>query len=197
MKYIKLQVLLLCCLTTASFALTNYYSDGTITTGDSLNDVFAYNDASVLMGGGQVNHLDLLNTSSFEMTAGTLSGQVSVWEQSELTILDGQINASLQGSNNSIINLYGGEITDWIYAEELGIINIYGYDFAYEPLGGSRNGGQLTGRWAYGGTFALSFVDNIDLGSTYDDHVVLHEFIPEPTTLLLLGMGGLMLRKRK
>ena len=38
--------------------------------------------------------------------------------------------------------------------------------------------------------------DNIDLSSTYDDHVVLHEFIPKPTTLLLLGMGGLLIRKR-
>ena len=39
-------------------------------------------------------------------------------------------------------------------------------------------------------------LDNIDLNSTYDDHVVLHEFIPKPTTLLLLGMGGLLIRKR-
>ena len=33
-------------------------------------------------------------------------------------------------------------------------------------------------------------LDNIDLSSIYDDHVVLHEFIPESTTLLLLGMAG-------
>jgi hypothetical protein len=39
-------------------------------------------------------------------------------------------------------------------------------------------------------------LDNIDLSSTYDDHVVLHEFIPEPTTLLLLGMGDPLIRKR-
>ena len=32
-------------------------------------------------------------------------------------------------------------------------------------------------------------LDSIDLSSTYDNHVVLHEFIPEPTTLLLLGMA--------
>ena len=39
-------------------------------------------------------------------------------------------------------------------------------------------------------------LDNIDLSSTYDDHVVLHEFIPKPTTLLLLGTGRLLIRKR-
>ena len=88
----------------------------------------------------------------------------------------GTVGWNLDASDSSTVNLYGGVITDWLYATDDSVVNIFGYDFAYNPAAGSWNGGQLTGRWAYGGVFSIDFVVNIDLGSTYDDHVVLHEF---------------------
>jgi len=79
-----------------------------------------------------------------------------------------------------------------LYATDASVVNIYGYAFNYDPLGGSRNGGQLTGFWEGGNPFSIDFLDNIETGSTYYDHVVL---IPEPATLLLLGLGAVMLRR--
>jgi hypothetical protein len=59
---------------------------------------------------------------------------------------------------------------------------------------GSRNGGQLISFWTDDTPFSIDFLDNIDVGSTYYDHVHL---VPEPVTLLLLGLGAVMLRRKR
>jgi hypothetical protein len=100
---------------------------------------------------------------------------------------------SSQVSDSSTVNIHGGQIADWLYATDSSVVNIYGYDFEYSPDTGSRNGGQLTGYWSDGSPFKINFLDNITFGSTYYDYVVL---IPEPSTLLLLGLGAVMLKRK-
>jgi hypothetical protein len=52
---------------------------------------------------------------------------------------------------------------------------------------------MLTGEWLDGSGFAVQLVD-VDGYSPAIDNI---QFIPEPGTLLLVGAGGLLLRKRR
>ena len=67
-------------------------------------------------------------------------------------------------------------------------VHIYGYDFNNDPYTGS----PLTGFWAGGTPFSINLVDSTI--STYDQ-IVFHA--PEPASMILFGLGGLFLRKRK
>ena len=50
----------------------------------------------------------------------------------------------------------------------------------------------LTGKWLDGSAFSIQLVDV----NGYDPTIENIQFVPEPTTLFLLGLGGLLLRKR-
>jgi hypothetical protein len=68
-------------------------------------------------------------------------------------------------------------------------VHIYGYGFNNDPFTGS----PLIGFWADATPFSINLVDSTI--TTYDQ-IVFH-IIPEPATLLLLGLGGLAFRKRR
>ena len=54
-------------------------------------------------------------------------------------------------------------------------------------------GDQLTGNWLDGSSFSVTLLDQTDYDSVYSNI----QFIPEPATLLLFGVGGVILRKRR
>ena len=111
----------------------------------------------------------------------------------EMIISGGYINDSIYADDDSIVYIYGGTIGYMIFANDYSTIYIYGHDFQIDgiPVDYGEldvSGGRLTGTLFYG-----DYIDNnLDISSTAS--VIL---VPEPSTFILLGCCGLILRKRK
>jgi len=174
-------------------ARTNFYSSGVIDSGFAYDSVYTWNNAVVDMNGAEIQSLDTFNYSVVNINSGKVNEGLSAWNYSTVNIFNDEISWFLEAHDSSEINIYGGSISDWLYAADSSVVNIYGYGFIYDPLTGSKNGGQLRGYWLSGQSFTIDLLDNIEFGSTYYDHINL---IPEPCTISLLALGGVALRLR-
>jgi hypothetical protein len=188
-------VALICICAADGFAIVNFYNDGTIDAGTPYTSIYTWNNANVSMTGGTILSLDEYNSSKVNMQAGVVSQGTSLWNQSQLSLTGGRVGLFLEVHDSAVANLHGGVLDGWLYAADTSVVHVYGYGFDYDPLAGIRNGGLLTGFWSGGQTFSLNLLDNLETGTITYEHIVLHE-IPEPATLLLLGVGGLLIRKK-
>ena len=165
-----------------------------------------FNDASAEISGGYIAEFSMYDNTTADITGGQISilwGQgsssVDVYAGSDISLLrpndsstsnvyDGTVDY-LFALGYSITNIYGG-FFDEIAAEDFSSVNLYVESYDWDPTGGARYGGLITGVWLESNE---SF--NIDLVS---EGTINHlNFVPEPTTLFLFGIGGLMLRRRK
>jgi len=201
-----------------------FTSSGQILPGEEWNNVYIHNDDTIVdMLGGAVGEMGTYDASTVNVTAGHVlrldarefstanvsGGEVDMleaWDSATVKVFPDatliRLNASGSGTaymsggttkyvgagDSSIMHLYGGAITDCLGAQDSSRINIYGYGFNYDPLAGSRAGGQLTGFWLDDTPFSIDLYDP----ETYS-HITL---IPEPTSLLLLALGGLLLKRK-
>ena len=117
---------------------------------------------------------------------------LETYEQSTIDIL--RSNAFSISCNGGTMNIYDMQHSTmdvlFVYASitEQGTMNIYGTDCQWSFVGSSAD---LTGYWFNGESFRFQFRDS--QASTLENvHI-----IPEPTTLLLIGLGGLMLRRKR
>lgn len=170
--------------------------------------VYMYNDASVDVTGGWIGELYMYDTSTAKVTGGEVGliwGQgntsIEVYEDSVIgmlrpndnataTVYGGEFN-SLFALGNSTVNVYGGTYEIGIRVHGSPLINMYVQEYTWDPDGGvSKNFGLLTGIWFESGE--AFYIDYVDFDAI--DYMV---FVPEPSMLLLLGIGGLMLRYKK
>jgi hypothetical protein len=135
--------------------------------GDVYGEIYIYNDVTVDILGGDIYMLEAFNVTATD------------WYAGEMT--------ELFGHNDSIVNIYGGQLSR-LQAAENSVINLYAYDVIHTTTGGYWDAGQLTGKYLNDNS---NFV--FDLHYTAYPHVSI---VPEPGTLFLFGLGGLMLRKR-
>ena len=148
--------------------------------------VNVYNDTSLDMTGGDIIDLSCYNQTSFDMFSGTVL-RLDALDSSIINIYDGVIGQHLDTFGMSRVSLYGGLINDYISAGESSEVHIYGTDFVFTPSGSSY---FVSGYWENNTPF------NIYLrGDTYS-RVTTH-IIPEPTSILLFGLGVLATRKPK
>jgi len=124
-------------------------------------------------------------------------------EFSQVNISGGSVGYQLRSIGFSQLNVSGGLFNGYLESNECGRITIFGSDFTVN--GQSIGYGELTSMlggvpenepWRHlTGTLASGEPINNDFRIGHYGSIVL---IPEPATILLLGLGGLaLLRKRR
>ena len=144
----------------------------------------------------QNGHYDVVDGNYFEEVAmlenatadmiGGLIDKITIYQSCLLNMYDGEIGI-LWTEDISTANIYGGDLTElWATG---GSVNLYAYDVTHTTTGGLWDDGQVIGTY---------YSDSTDFIFDLRDDAYSHiSIIPEPATFLLLGLGGLLLRKRK
>jgi hypothetical protein len=182
-------------------------------------ELYGYENSRINIRGGHIDGLRGYGFSQVDITGGSV-GWLLGFDSSRVNITGGSINDWLQSIYSNQTDIFGGSIES-VYGCYSGRINIYGSSIHGElriwgeciikifgsgfAVDGQPFGyGELTnilgvGPWGEptrrltGTLLSGEFIDN-DFYVGDDARIVL---IPEPATLLLLGLGGMFLKRRR
>ena len=161
-----------------------------IISGGTVYFLYAYESSTVDVSGGYVWGLFPKDSSSVNISGGTVE-IISAYNSSSENISGGVVNSlSVISSGSAYIS--GGSVG------ELGVLRtssatFYGRNFNISGglvLNGDRilGTGTLTGEWMNGAPWMTTITAN--------DSTATIRVIPEPATLLLFGLGAVMLRRK-
>lgn len=147
-----------------------------------------------LLSGGSMDNFAALDNSQVYVSGGKILS-LNIYNSSQVEVSGGTIDSYLHSEGNSHVNIFGGYIGEDIKLSEEGIVAIYGNDFVLNGVAvgagtfGAGEGGMLTGMLASGDP-----INNIINFYSDDSRLIL---VPEPATLLLLGLGAVILKRLK
>jgi hypothetical protein len=168
----------------------------------------------LVVDGGGADIIEMRYSSKLEVrsTSPFVAGYGGIWDirlknMSNLNYYGGQTE-ELSMRNDATANLYGGRI-DYISSfqtvpdvfvgydeqgrpifEKLRHIEMFVREYAYNPATL-----HLTGTWGDWTTFDIKLLNQAGYAPVIDN--IKFTIIPEPASLVLLGLGGLLMRKRK
>lgn len=155
-----------------------------------------------LDGGLVTGGLGVYGDGQANIFGGSIVGDLAASPNSCINLFGGSIGADLEARVNSEINLFGGIIDGILEAEDSAVLSIHGSSFAidgqpvsygelFSVFGGNSYNEPI--RHITGILLSGELLDN-DFQIGQEAAIVL---IPEPATFLLLGLGAVMLRKRR
>jgi len=182
------------------------YSDGYITAGEYEYMVtWRSNTPSLIVDGGGADRISVRDSGCLEVRSTStplgvdIGGvyDITIGNSSKLIYLDGVTELITIGSS-AVAELQGGSINyikSMQYTETTGIdphIDLYclpGWSWLSDnPLLG------IKGQWWDGSPFSIKFINHTEFDPAWTN---INIITPEPTTMILLGLGGLMLRRKR
>jgi hypothetical protein len=141
--------------------------------------------STVNISGGSLGGANVSDYATLNMSGGYVDWAVDVSDCGTMNMTGGGIG-HLHVYDTAVVNLHGGRISSGILetgpVHFNGTINIYGYSLVKESSG---NGGRVYGFYFDGSPFSINLEE--ELYSQVN-------LIPEPTTILLFGLGGLFVK---
>ena len=207
MKRILPSVLMfLCCACygVASLSGDPETADGYLLTGEYAGGVSLENLEKLIVNGGNADVIDAWDSSRIEVYSTSLplslEGKRGVYDihlnDNSTLLFSGGATQSLKVYKNASALLTGGTInyiTFYHYGTMTSKVTIDCQD-GWEWLCTSGKIAGIRGLWDDGTAFQIAFSNP---GSIFPDTYNFVHVIPEPATLCLFGIGGLLLRRRK
>lgn len=176
-----------------------------------VSSLAAWNSSTVDISGGTVRDLSPSDYSKINISGGSITENFNIFNFSTVDISGGSISYFLGARNSSAVNISGGSVS-YLYTEDNGdvdisggsvsslyaidssVVSFHGRNFSISGglvLDGERvlGLGILSGEWMDGTPWAVDILQN--------ESSVTILVVPEPGTLLLLGIGAVMLRRRR
>jgi hypothetical protein len=157
---------------------------------DCYGHLYAYDRSQVAMSDGATGDLIAHDSSHLAISGGVVWDDVVAYDNSQVTISGGILKNCLFLTDGSHVILSGGIIERQIYLRKWSTLTIYGSDFVFNgsPIGGSVL--ELHNLWSYP---PWSFLTGVLANG---DALDVYLYTPEPAMVLLLGLGGMVLRRK-
>jgi hypothetical protein len=151
-------------------------------------DVGAFETSVINILGGNIEYATASDNGTVNFFDSYHTVGLRAWGSGTVNMNGGAVDY-IYGIESGIVNLYGGFISDYIATyDDFSVINVYGYDLVKTYSGGAYGYGQVYGFWLDYSSFSIDF-DGSDTYSRVN-------LIPEPSSLIFLIFGALILRKR-
>lgn len=155
----------------------------TISSGAIGSWMYVADNSRVDVTGGLIGSwIDTQNNSQLTISGGMVGDGLSASHNSRITISGGSVAGPLSAYNNSLVIISGGYFGDLLTVDDNGQVIIMGSDFNFGLGRITETQGTLTGTLQNG--------DSINFGFHLYSANASITLIPEPATLLLLGLGS-------
>ena len=162
------------------------FDGSTLNVVDGYAEVGAFDYSTINISGGYIHLATALNNTTVNFFMSDYTDALIAEDSGTVNMEGGTVERAI-ARNSGTANLYAGSVTDYLSAYDTTVINIYGYGLVLSSGGGTYGDGRVYGYWLDGNAFVINL-----RGVETQSHINL---IPEPATVALLAMGGLLLQR--